>query len=129
MLFKILGLERSYGMGSPQPGLKKPRQVFVTKSRVLAGKVKEYYVKLSESLSTAGLSPQQLAELSKHKSSQQQDAAMLDHDEEVTWSEDIPSRFSLLRDEHFPLFITFSDVSREIRVVAVFDVPGSSCAI
>jgi hypothetical protein len=129
MLFKILGLERSYGMGSPPPGLKKPRQVFVTKSRVLAGKVKEYYVKLSESLSTAGLSPQQLAELSKHKRSQQQDTALLDQDEEGTWSDDIPSRFSLLRDEHFPLFITFSDVSKDIYVVTVFDIPDFSCAI
>jgi len=85
-------------------------------------------VKLSESLSTAGLSPQQLAEFSRHKRSQQPDA-LLDQDEEVTWSADIPSCFSLLRDEHFPLFITFSDVSNDICAGVIVDFPGSSCAI
>jgi hypothetical protein len=104
-------------MGARQPAFKKPRQIFVTKSRVLAGKVQEYFMKLSDSLSTAGFSPQELAKLAKEKGSQQQETALVDHDEEEQWNEDIPSRFSLLQDQHFPLFITFSDVSAYRYVV------------
>ena len=104
-------------MRARQTGFKKPRQIFVTKSRVLAGKVQEYFMKLSDSLSTTGFSPQELAKLAKEKRSQQQETAMVDQDDEGQWNEDIPSRFSLLQDQHFPLFITFSDVSAHRHIV------------
>ena len=51
MLFKMLLIERGYILsGSDAP---RPRQVFVTQSRVLAGKVQEYFIKLADSLKVA----------------------------------------------------------------------------
>jgi hypothetical protein len=109
MLFKMLGNERARDMqGVDMPKL---RQVFVTQSRVLAGKVQEYFVKLMESLATATQSRSELAELAKAKKRKAKDEDLLDVDDDVNWRADLPDRFSLLRDENFPLFITFDRVS------------------
>ena len=51
MLFKMLGIERAWE--SHRETMPKPRQLFVTQSRVLAEKVEEYFAKLLESLATA----------------------------------------------------------------------------
>jgi hypothetical protein len=48
MLFKILGIQRAWEMSAVD--MPKPRQIFVTISRVLATKVEEYFTKLLESL-------------------------------------------------------------------------------
>jgi hypothetical protein len=110
MLFKMLGNERAWDMqGVDMPKL---RQVFVTQSRVLAGKVQEYFVKLMDSLATAIQSQSELAELAREKKRKAQDEDLLDVDDDVNWRADLPDQFSLLRDEHFPLFITFDRVSK-----------------
>jgi hypothetical protein len=109
MVFKILGMERAWELHNQD--MKKPRQVFVTKSRVLAEKVSEYFSKLSESLSAAGRSPKELVELAKSRQSQQQEGGLVDLDDEPDWRQDLPSRFSLLEEKHFPLFITFDRVT------------------
>ena len=88
----------------------KPRQIFVTQSRVLAGKVEEYFSKLLDSLSTAERTREELAQFVKSKR-QQNEEGLIDIDDDQTWRADLPSRFSLLRDEHFPLFLTFDRVS------------------
>ncbi len=55
MLFKMLLIERtSQPMASDLP---RPRQVFVTKSKMLAKKVQEYFVKLAGSLAMGSRSP------------------------------------------------------------------------
>ena len=105
MLFKMLGIERAYVMR--KDSMLKPRQIFVTQSRVLAGKVEEYFSKLLDSLSTAERTLEELAK-SKH---QQNEEGLIDIDDDQTWRADLPSRFSQLRDEHFPLFLTFDRVS------------------
>ena len=91
MLFKMLGIERAWelqlsasedqvvidnqdgsgGTALMMAGLTKPRQLFVTQSRVLAGKVEEYFAKLMESLATASCSPQELADIAKKKNLEQ----------------------------------------------------------
>ena len=108
MLFKILGIERAYVMR--KDSMPKPRQIFVTQSRVLAGKVEEYFSKLLDSLSTAERTREELAQFVKSKR-QRSDEGLIDIDDDQTWRADLPSRFSQLRDEHFPLFLTFGRVS------------------
>jgi hypothetical protein len=109
MLFKMLGIERAYVMR--KESMPKPRQIFVTQSRVLAGKVEEYFSKLLDSLSTAERTREELAQFVKNKRQQNEEGLMIDIDDDQTWRADLPSRFSQLRDENFPLFLTFDRVS------------------
>ncbi|KAH8834708.1 hypothetical protein DL96DRAFT_1808678 [Flagelloscypha sp. PMI_526] len=107
MLFKMFGIEKAYELHRKlAPISQKPRQVFVTKSRVLAGKVQEVYDKLKQSLLTTGKSEKELMEMAANKQSKKDDGGMID-EEDKDYRADLPGRFSLLRDEHFPLFITF----------------------
>jgi hypothetical protein len=108
MLFKMLGIERAYVMR--KDSMHKPRQIFVTQSRVLAGKVEEYFSKLLDSLSTAEKTREELAQFVKSKR-QQNEEGLIDIDDDQIWRADLPSRFSQLRDENFPLFLTFDRVS------------------
>ncbi|KJA29102.1 hypothetical protein HYPSUDRAFT_32443 [Hypholoma sublateritium FD-334 SS-4] len=106
MLFKMLGIERAYTLRKDI--MQKPRQIFVTQSRVLAGKVEEYFSKLLDSLATAEKTKEELARLIKHKKQQQDDhEGLIDIDDDQNWRGDLPSRYSQLKDEHFPLFLTF----------------------
>lgn len=109
MLFKMLGIERVWKTYS-SADIPKPRQLFVTQSRVLAGRVEEYFSKLLESLTTASHSTQDLAKDAKAMEAQQKDAGLVDLDDEAIWRNDLPDRFSLLEDRHFPLFVTFDRV-------------------
>lgn len=108
MLFKMLGIERAWQLR--RDNMAKPRQVFVTQSRVLAGKVEEYFAKLLESLAIAARSPEELVELANTQKCARDDGGLVDLDDEVDWRNDLPRQFGLLRDEHFPLFITFDRV-------------------
>ena len=113
MLFKMLGIERSWGMHSGED-IPKPRQLFVTQSRVLAGKVEEYFLKLLDSLATASLTPREIAKLVKEKQSQNEDGLLIDLDDDTRWRNDLPERFSQLEDRHFPLFITFDKAGSRV---------------
>ena len=107
MLFKMLGIERAWEMHRDM--MPKPRQLFVTQSRVLAEKVEEYFAKLLESLASAGRSPAELmdiAERQKHREEQ----GLVDRDEEIYWRGDLPKRYGALKEEHFPMFITYDHV-------------------
>ncbi|TFY57544.1 hypothetical protein EVJ58_g6956 [Rhodofomes roseus] len=108
MLFKILGIERSWNAHRDTSA--KPRQVFVTQSRVLADKVQEYYTRLHESLSSADKAPEELREALTRAA--EQDQGLVDRDEEIERRENLPKRYSELEDEHFPLFITFHQLCR-----------------
>ena len=102
MLFKMLGIQRVWQkMGS------RPRQVFITQSRVLATKVGEYFDKLMSSHEAAGDSPQ---ELRARERDVEQEIEYVDQDDDRQWRSDLPKRFSELQDEHFPLFITYDRV-------------------
>jgi hypothetical protein len=102
MLFKMLGIERACAMHGSKD-MVKPRQLFVTQSRVLAGEVEEYFSKLMESLATASHSPRELAKLVKIKQTKQEEGGLVDLDDEINWRNDLPDRFSLLDEQHFPL--------------------------
>lgn len=109
MLFKMLGIENASAMLSNTES-PKPRQLFVTQSRVLAGKVEEYFAKLMEALATANHTPKELAKLAKKIQAHREEAGLVDYEDDVNWRNDLPDRFSRLHDQHFPLFITFDKV-------------------
>jgi hypothetical protein len=105
MLFKMLGIQRIWQQ-YPDMG-PKPRQVFITQSRVLATKVEEYFAKLMQALEAAAYSPDELRMMDKGI---EQEIDLLDQDDDDQWRFDLPERFSQLLDDHFPLFITFDRV-------------------
>ncbi|KAM5542268.1 hypothetical protein V8D89_004141 [Ganoderma adspersum] len=110
MVFKILGIERTYDIGSFRGALAKPRQLFVTQSQVLAKKVEDYYAKLYQSHATAHLSPVQLKEMASRKRARRE--RMVDEDEEIFYTSTLPRRYGALEDSHFPLFLTYSHLCR-----------------
>lgn len=105
MLFKMLGIQRSWE--AYKDGMPKPRQLFVTQSRVLADRVQEHYAKLERSLAAAHLSP---AELEARTPPPLPRRLMVNADEEAYWRTDMPQRFGVLEEEHFPLFLTYDHV-------------------
>ncbi|KAG1851820.1 hypothetical protein C8R48DRAFT_361252 [Suillus tomentosus] len=108
MLFKILGIQRAWEMSAVD--MPKPRQIFVTKSRVLATKVEEYFTKLLESLALAGYTLEELAKM-KARSVQE---GLVDLDDLPESQMNIPMRYSGLEDKHFPLFLTFDRLAKMI---------------
>ncbi|KAI6165391.1 hypothetical protein EDD17DRAFT_226022 [Pisolithus thermaeus] len=110
MLFKMLGIQRAWQSHSEDSGMPQPRQIFVTKSHVLATKVEEYFVKLLESLSLAGCTLEELAKLKSRNVGR----GLVDHDDVLDARSGIPPRYSELEDHHFPLFLTFDRLARMI---------------
>ncbi|KIY43108.1 hypothetical protein FISHEDRAFT_54171, partial [Fistulina hepatica ATCC 64428] len=110
MLFKMFGIERTYQVVCHQDTLPKPRQIFVTQSRVLAIKVQEAFAKLIKSLSVEGRSKEEILALAKEKKVTETNA-LIDYDEE-DWQSDLPTRFSMLEDDHFPMFVTFDQLCK-----------------
>ncbi|KAF8139769.1 hypothetical protein EV363DRAFT_1310578 [Boletus edulis] len=106
MLFKMLGIQRAWEM--QMSGMPKPRQIFVTKSRVLATKVEEYFAKLLESLALAGYSLQDL----KRMQTRTTESGLVDVDDQKR--ADIPQRYSALEENHFPMFVTFDELAKMI---------------
>jgi hypothetical protein len=103
---KMLGIERAWELRVED--VPRVRQLFVTKSQMLAEKVEEYFTKLVASQSAASKSPEELKVLA---AAQNEEEAMVDKDDEVCYRSNLPAKFSLLTDRHFPLFITFDHVS------------------
>ena len=105
MLFKMLAIQRTWQQ-HPEMG-PRPRQLFITQSRVLAMKVEEYFAKLMSSLEAAACSPEELRAIERDA---EQEIEYVDQDDNKQWRSDLPERFSELSDEHFPLFITYDRV-------------------
>jgi hypothetical protein len=102
MISKMLAIHQQY------PDMRqKPRQIFITQSRVLASKVEEYFAKLALSPDAGAHSPE---ELRMTESVVEQEADMVNQEDNKRWRSDLPGRFSELQDEHFPLFITYDRV-------------------
>jgi hypothetical protein len=108
MVFKMLGIENSWQQNRElRPN--RPRQLFVTQSRMLADKVEEYFIKLLQSLVLASKSEGGISDLLERQKIRDE-AGLVDQDEAINWREDLPQRFSDLQDTHFPMFITFDKV-------------------
>ncbi|KAI9567009.1 hypothetical protein HD554DRAFT_2039900 [Boletus coccyginus] len=102
----MLGIQRAWEMRTSS--MPKPRQIFVTKSRVLATKVQEYFTKLLESLMLGRYSLEEL----KRMQTRNTESGLMDADDED--QTDIPQRYSALDENHFPLFVTFDKLARMI---------------
>ena len=105
MLFKMLGIECAWKQSSNM--WDKPRQIFVTKSRVLATKVEEYFSQLMLSLKAGSYSPEELQAMGMNIGKEME---FIDLDDINQWRPDLPRKFSELTDENFPLFITYDQV-------------------
>ncbi|KAG1889227.1 hypothetical protein F4604DRAFT_1950186 [Suillus subluteus] len=108
MLFKILGIQRAWELSAVD--MPKPRQIFVTKSRMLATKVEEYFTRLLESLAMAGYTLQEIAKLK----AQRVEDDLIDLDDAPESQMNVPARYSQLEDKHFPLFVTFDRLAKMI---------------
>ncbi|KAI0641195.1 hypothetical protein C8Q79DRAFT_920041 [Trametes meyenii] len=109
ILFKMLGIERSWETSGE--GMERPRQLFITQSRVLAEKVEEYYEKLQQSLATAKCSPAELKEIAA-KGRQRRRQRLVNADEQVFLRSDLPQRYGDLEDAHYPMFLTYEHLCR-----------------
>ncbi|KIK71556.1 hypothetical protein GYMLUDRAFT_33762 [Collybiopsis luxurians FD-317 M1] len=107
LLFKMLLVERTHQMaGGNGP---KPRQIFVTQSRILARRVDQYYQSLGRSLTATSQTVDQLCAVRTREGNAMIDeTVMIDTEDDDDWSSNLPSKFSELGDEHFPLFTTFN---------------------
>ncbi|KZW00571.1 hypothetical protein EXIGLDRAFT_145235 [Exidia glandulosa HHB12029] len=117
MLFKMLGRERAWRL--QQDTMRKPRQLFVTQSRVLAGKVEDFFRKLYDSFEVSGWNAQELKNHDPASAALKNAVArrhdLLDVDDDDNWGSNLPARFSELEDEHFPLFTTYDQLSKLIE--------------
>lgn len=90
----------------------KCRQVFVTQSKILAARVQDYFYKVKETMETAAMSIDDIRRIAATKPSlvkEEEDLMNLNEDEDTRV--DLPARYSELEDAHFPLFVTFNQVS------------------
>ncbi|KAG9097516.1 hypothetical protein FRC06_007474, partial [Ceratobasidium sp. 370] len=97
IVFKMIGIEKLF---EQMEDVAKPRQVFVTQSRVLAQRVQEYYNNLISASSAASSRPQQ----------QEEEQVLADLDDEDAGAFGLPAKYSLLEDKHFPLFLTYDQL-------------------
>lgn len=103
----MLLIEREYQLSDKIR--ERPRQMFVTKSRVLVRKVEELFITYFSSLSFASHMEAQFdLESIDTKSSDEEN--IFNEDDDPMWRNDLPERFSDLEARHFPLFITFDHV-------------------
>jgi hypothetical protein len=118
IVFKIFGIERAWqNQGCIGP---RPRQLFITKSQLLAEKVEREYVSLLYSLSTGPDAPLYVHErIQRWNSRRKRGDSNPDDTESERDSipddtggemEDLPQKFSELRDSDFPLFLTMETV-------------------
>ncbi|KAI0247856.1 hypothetical protein BJV78DRAFT_1285222 [Lactifluus subvellereus] len=102
IVFKMFGIERAWqNQGCVGP---RPRQLFVTKSRLLAEKVEEEYVSLLYSLSATPEALQYVHERIQQWNTRRKEIFNLEDVEDTR--DDLPEKYSELRDGHFPLFVT-----------------------
>ncbi|QRV93435.1 P-loop nucleoside triphosphate hydrolase [Ceratobasidium sp. AG-Ba] len=97
MVFKMIGIEKLF---EQLEEVTKPRQVFITQSRVLAQRVREYYRNIMSA------SPKTSSEEKK----QGEEEVLADADDEDAAAFGLPAKYSLLEDEHFPLFLTYDQL-------------------
>ena len=109
IVFKIFGIERAWqNRGSIGP---RPRQLFITKSQLLADKVEQEYVNLLLSLYAGPDTPQYVCERIRHWKSHRKEKVS-DPDDAEGMRDDLPKKFSELQDSHFPLFVTVENVGK-----------------
>lgn len=124
IVFKIFGIERAWqNQGCIGP---RPRQLFITKSRLLAEKVERDYVGLLYSLSTGQNAPLYVRERIQRWNSRRK-KVIFNPDDTDGKRDDLPKKFSELRDGDFPLFLTMDAVSTTFPINAIGADDGCVC--
>jgi hypothetical protein len=100
--------------------------MFITKSRLLAEKVERDYVSLLHSLSTGPDAPLYVRERIQRWNSRRK-KVIFNPDDTEGEREDLPQKFSELRDSHFPLFLTMDVVSTTLPIDGTGTDDGSVC--
>ncbi|KAI6044090.1 hypothetical protein EDC04DRAFT_459876 [Pisolithus marmoratus] len=123
MVYKMLGIHRTW---EQVPGIRKRRQLFVTRFPVLAAKVEEFFTSLVKSLALAGCTQDELRNLrSQIKDAEDQEPQMIDPLNALNYRPGTPQKYSDLSDHDFPLFITFDQLARMIAADVQLDNPNS----
>lgn len=120
MLYKMLWVEKAYRMHTA--GLQHPRQIFVTRSAVLARKVEEHFLTYTSAIREVK---------SRSRKLQDEEASsndLINHNNSSAWKES-KLAFSDLEDSDFPLFIPLDDVSCSNKLFARFNSPVLSCRL
>ena len=112
----MIGIERSWQQCAG--ALPKPRQVFVTASRVLAEKVQEVFNKLHTSLLLADGATAVFPNTAPTSDTNEMCEDLLDDGHDGEYRDNLPKRYSELTDAHFPLFLTFDRV-RDPDIVGI----------
>ncbi|KAG6330293.1 hypothetical protein ID866_8796 [Astraeus odoratus] len=108
MLYKMLGIHRAWQKTSSCP---KPRQVFVTRSRVLRAKVEESFDNWLDFFSLEGRTREEL-KWRRDQGIGRPGIAKIDPMNASDCRIGTPRKFSELTDHDFPLFITFDHLAR-----------------
>ncbi|KAF8751908.1 hypothetical protein RHS01_08270 [Rhizoctonia solani] len=109
LIYKIRAVDQENTAKEDQQPI---RQMFVTRSRVLAQHVESTYQGLAEFTNIALKSEEELEAMAK-QSREDPDRALVEFDTEVDLRADLPSRYSDLDDSHFPLCsLLESDIRR-----------------
>jgi uncharacterized membrane-anchored protein len=119
MLFKMFGIERAWELRGSTDA--RPRQLFITKSRNLAEKVEGYFYKLIQSIFDEADTPKHIADMLERQNARGA-RGLVRVSQESGWRQDLPERYSELREEHFPLFITVDTVSTSPLRITIADV-------
>ncbi|KAI6095427.1 hypothetical protein EV401DRAFT_1188199 [Pisolithus croceorrhizus] len=123
VVFRMLGIQRAWEQVS---GVRKPRQLFVTRFPVLAAKVEEFFTSLVESLALAGCTEDELRSIRYQiQSTKQQTPRMVDPLNALNYRPGTPQKYSELSDHDFPLFITFDQLARMVAADIQVDDPNS----
>ncbi|KAG8738662.1 hypothetical protein FRC10_006609, partial [Ceratobasidium sp. 414] len=102
LIYKMRAVSQSARFKNGKP----VRQLFVTRSRVLAQHVESSFRGLTGSMEIASKTKEELremAEQARHNS----ERTLAEFDNEIDLRDDLPTKFSLLQEDHFPLFISF----------------------
>lgn len=105
MLLKMLGRHRIW---EQYPDMPKPRQVFITQSQVLATKVEGYFSKLMSTFNAT--TDVHIIDEGIEEEAENFEEGLIGQEYNTRWRSGLPERFSKLVDDHFPLFITYSQV-------------------
>ncbi|KAG8743071.1 hypothetical protein FRC10_000453 [Ceratobasidium sp. 414] len=94
------------------------RQLFVTRSRVLTQHIARNYRGLLESSTIANKTREELAEIRRNNEHNRK-RELVEFDNEVDLRDDLPDRFSLLVNSHFPLFVSFDKCDVPVFIYAM----------
>ncbi|CAE6436866.1 unnamed protein product [Rhizoctonia solani] len=120
LIYKMRTIDQANATrGNYQPA----KQLFVTRSRVLAQHVEATYQGLVEFTDIALKSVDELKEMAK-QSREDPDRALVEFDSEIDLRNDLPERFSELEDSNFPLFISFDKLCSLLEADIRHILPG-----